>query len=169
MLFEFRFRLEGHEQWNKQYIVNLCDGLVQMNVAMMNAEPDLYPHCLGCGGIRYVDAPTCFVKTGGRYKPLPQCQPVNAANILVKLKKGTCLDLSCFLCALKRHRGDPGAHILIDDQYDSYERPVDGKFHMTVMDSLGLHHDAQQLALAGGCDQQAHYNVPDQHAPIGGS
>ncbi len=178
-LLEFRVKFEEDEELNKLLIANLFHGMTMMNKVMMDAAPEKYPHCLGCGGIKYVEAPTCFVKSkSGVYKPMPWCQPVLAANLLVRKKKGTCLDLSCFLCALKWHHGDPSATILVDDQYDDYERPIRGKYHMTIRDGMGEDHDPQALAQSGLCEDHYQGAAPrttlrqeqyQQPAPIGGS
>lgn len=116
----------------------LCEGFVRANQIMIRAQEDAYPCCLGCGNYAYVPPASCQVYDRQRRKTVADgsCQKVLGAAQLHRTGKGTCIDLACYLCALKREKdGLRSARVGIDYQFnpdvDGEIQP--GKYHAIVV------------------------------------
>ncbi len=158
--FRLQFGVDNPEQERKN-IERYSNGVVDLNWEKIAAHPDDYPCCLGCSGLRYVDAPTCYTKVGSKLKAIPGCQPIYAADVLMHRNKGTCIDLACLEAALKRHDGDAGAHVQIDHQYDVKGKAIPGKYHAICVSGDGVVFDPQRSLEVGGCsrDNPTHESI----------
>lgn len=112
----------------------LCEGFVRANQIQIRAQEAAYPCCLGCGNYAYVPPKNCqvYTRTGAQATDT-LCQQVLGAAPLHRTGKGTCIDLACYLAALKREKdGLRGARVGIEFQFKKGD--IDpGKYHAIVI------------------------------------
>jgi hypothetical protein len=133
---EIRFRytsIDGDVAHEVQIIRILCEAIVQMNEVMILANPDFFAE--GLSRVRYIPPPSCRSDRG-----VHGCQPVKGIVALLESRQGTCIDLACAFCALRRTLDhDLSAEVLVTN-----ENRTPGLYHTTVRYGQGQIFDPQR-------------------------
>ena len=144
---EICFTYKAQDPENEMGILEgLCEGYVRANEFMIGADPDAYPCCSSCGELQYTDPQPCFVRRNGKCKKAENCQRVKGAYELVKTGYGTCIDLACFYCAIKRAKNGEECNVVIHPEYDAHGNPIQNAYHAIVVFADGREVDPSELA-----------------------
>lgn len=119
----------------------MLEGLTQHNQIWMRHHPEA-PCCLLHAGVAYVDPMLC---RGEDF-----CQIILAADKLMEEKVGTCADMSAYVAAWIRERLGQRAWVILEQQYDHYNRPIDHAYHAYVW-SNGVRYDPSEEVQRGIC------------------
>lgn len=140
MQMRFRFRSLGGET-TVQMLEAMLEGLVQHNQVWFRRHPDA-PCCLIHENVQYVDPMLCYEEDF--------CQVILAADQLLERGVGTCADMSAYVAAWIRERTGQPAEVVLEQQYDHYDQPIDNAFHAYVVVN-GMRFDPSEDVRKGIC------------------
>lgn len=134
---EIRFRyaaVDGNARHEIAILQIVCDALVKMNELMIRGDPSFFERDLY--GVRYIPPPSCRSSHG-----VQGCQPVKGIVPLLESRQGTCIDLACAFCALRRVKyQDASAEVLVTS-----DRGLPGLYHTTVVYAGNQIYDPQTI------------------------
>lgn len=127
----------------------LCEGFVRANEIEIIADPEEYPCCIACGRVRY-SAPIPCMRNG---RAEPNCQEVFGITALLRRGYGTCIELACAQCAIKRVKDGKECHVIVRHQIGANGLPIPNQYHALLEYADGTIEDTTEEVKAanGGC------------------
>jgi hypothetical protein len=119
----------------------MLECLTQHNEMWFRENPG-YPCCLMHAGVQYVDPMLCDRDDF--------CQVILAASKLLEERKGTCADMAAYMAAWIRVFMGLPAQVILEQQYDEYNRPIPHAYHAYVVTN-GVRYDPSEDVKKGIC------------------